>query len=73
MYDCDSRCDSELIHEFYAAGGGFKWCFPRVVNMGGKTAYNAPRFKTGFNRYPHNIIGFGVCLFGRQYVLNWKK
>lgn len=53
---------------FWRAGGGFRWCWPRL------TVYVPAdrRRRVGWNRYPHNIIGVCVVMFGRAFSLRWK-
>lgn len=53
---------------FWRAGGGFKWCVPKFdrFNPADKTR------RAGLNRYPHNVIGAYVVLFGRGWGIRWK-
>lgn len=71
--DCKECSYSPFIHDFYIKGGNFKFTFPPRVNFGYQVARNSPQFGIGFNRYPHNIIGAYVSVFGYCFVLNWKK
>lgn len=69
---CD-KCygDGELHAHFIKKP--FKWMRPRLVNRGERVATNTHQWHIGFNRYPHNIIGIGVVIAGRQFVINWKR
>ena len=53
---------------FWRAGGGFRWCWP-LFNVY-VPADKRPRVLA--NRYPHNIIGVAVVLFGRCWGVRWK-
>lgn len=66
--DCDDRCDDPGEHAFYVSGGGFVWRWPKVTIY--KPADSRPRAM--WNRYPHNIIGAAVVLFGRCWGVTWK-
>ena len=66
--DCTDSCDDPAMHAFYAGGGGFRWWWPR---------FNMPRpadrrTRAGLNRYPHNVIGAYVVVFGRTLHVRWK-
>lgn len=54
--------------EWWRIGGGFRWCWPRF------NVYVPAdrRRRAGWNRYPHNIIGAAVVLFGRCWGVQWK-
>ncbi len=71
FHPCVEYHNEKGLHEFYTSGEAFCLMFPRLVNRGSKTA-DKIRFKIGFNRYPHNIIGVSVVLLSRQYVVNWR-
>lgn len=65
---CGDRCSDLDQHVLYAAGGGFVWRWPRV------TVYTPAdtRPRALLNRYPHNVIGAAVVMFGRCWSLTWK-
>lgn len=54
---------------FWRAGGGFRWCWPRFD----LTKPADTRVRSGWNRYPHNIIGAYVVVFGRGWGIRWKR
>lgn len=56
------------MHAFYVAGGGFRWCLPKIDLL------NAAGRVTGacLNRYPHNVIGAAVYVCGRGIGLRWR-
>jgi hypothetical protein len=63
------ECDHHAgMHEHFTSGGSFVWRRP-VFNVY-KPADTHPR--VGLNRYPHNVIGAAVVMFGRCWVVNWK-
>ena len=68
VLDCTDQCYGPDEHSFYIGGGGFRWQRPRL------TVYvPADRSRrAGLNRYPHNVIGAAVVLFGRCWSLTWK-
>lgn len=56
---------------WWKRGAGFKWCWPRFnVYI---PASECKRHSMGFNRYPHNIIGLYVVIFGRCWGVRWKR
>lgn len=64
---CDDRCQDPDIHDFFVNGGGFvrRWSLTA-------TRPADRSFRTGLNRYPHNVIGAYVIWRGRGLTLNWK-
>lgn len=60
---------SEVRDEtFWHSDGGFCWCWPRFhVYTPADT-----RLRCAFNRYPHNIIGAAIVVFGRCWGVQWK-
>lgn len=55
--------------EWWKAGANFRWCLPRFNLY--TPADKTPRVL--LNRYPHNVIGAAVVIFGRCWCLNWKR
>ena len=53
---------------FWRAGGGFRWCWPKFDRT--TPADKHPRVL--LNRYPHNVIGVMVVLFGHGWGVRWK-
>jgi hypothetical protein len=68
VIDCDDRCQDPEMHDFYKAGGGFRWCWPKFD----RTHPADRRRRAALNRYPHNVIGAHVVLFGRGWGVRWK-
>jgi hypothetical protein len=61
---------SEVREEgFWRGGAGFRWCWPRL------NTYRSADTRTRLllNRYPHNVIGAAVVVFGRCWGIRWKK
>lgn len=54
--------------QFWRDGGGFHWCWPKFDKA--IPADKHPR--AGLNRYPHNVIGAYVILFGHGWGVRWK-
>jgi hypothetical protein len=54
--------------QFWRDGGGFRWCRPHfdVVRPADT------RRRAMLNRYPHNVIGAMVVVFGRGWGIRWK-
>lgn len=65
---CTDRCSDQSQHDFYLNGGGFVWRRPKMTVY--RPADTRPR--AVLNRYPHNIIGAAVILFGRSWSVTWK-
>lgn len=65
---CTDRCQDVAQHDFYVNGGGFVWRRPQVTIY--RPADKSPR--ATWNRYPHNVIGAAVVLFGRCWGVTWK-
>jgi hypothetical protein len=61
--------DEVRSEDFWRSGGGFRWCLPRFNVY--KPADTRPR--TLLNRYPHNVIGAAVVIFGRCWGVRWKR
>lgn len=55
--------------EWWRSGANFHWMFPRFNVY--VPADKKPRAL--LNRYPHNVIGAAVVLFGRCWGVRWKK
>lgn len=65
----DVPASTEVRHEeFWRSGGGFRWIWPRFHVY--KPADTRPRWL--LNRYPHNVIGAAVVVFGRCWGVQWK-
>jgi hypothetical protein len=59
----------EVRHErFWRDGGSFRWRWLKFdrINPADK------RTRAGLNRYPHNVIGAYVVVFGRGFGIRWK-
>lgn len=56
-------------HAFWTTGKSFRWCRPRFNVY--RPADSRPRLL--LNRYPHNVIGAAAVIFGRCWVVNWKR
>jgi hypothetical protein len=54
--------------QFWRDGANFHWRWPKITVY--VPADKRPR--TLLNRYPHNVIGAAVVLFGRCWSLQWK-
>lgn len=66
----DVPCSAELRDEqFWRDGAGFRWMFPPRFNVY-VPADKRPRAL--LNRYPHNVIGAAVVLFGRCWGVQWR-
>jgi hypothetical protein len=54
--------------QFWRDGGNFHWCWPHFdrINPADK------RRRVLLNRYPHNVIGAAVVVFGRGFGIRWK-
>lgn len=65
---CDECDHDRQLHAHYIAGGGFVWERPRLNVY--KPSNTRPRAL--LNRYPHNVIGAAVVLFGRCWGVTWK-
>ena len=54
---------------WWRSGANFHWCWPKfdITNPADR------RIRSGFNRYPHNIIGAYVIVFGRGWGVRWKS
>jgi hypothetical protein len=55
--------------QFWRDGAGFHWCWPKfnVYVPADK------KRRAMLNRYPHNVIGAAVVLFGRVWGIRWKS
>lgn len=55
--------------EFWRSGGGCRWCWPifNVFHLADR------RVRAGLNRYPHNVIGAYIIVFGRGWGVRWKR
>lgn len=67
-FRCEACRDDAGMHDFYVAGGGFRWRWPKL------TVYVPAdrRTRAQLNRYPHNVIGAGVVILGRCIGVTWK-
>lgn len=54
---------------FWRNGGNFRWCLPRFDLLHPADQ----RRRAGLNRYPHNVIGAYVVVFGRGWGVRWKR
>lgn len=54
--------------QWWRESAGFHWCWPRFNVY--KPADTKPRAL--LNRYPHNVIGAAVVVFGRCWGVQWK-
>lgn len=54
--------------QFWRDGGNFRWCWPKFDIV--QPADTKPRAL--LNRYPHNVIGAMVVVFGRGWGVRWK-
>jgi hypothetical protein len=54
--------------QFWRDGGGFRWCWLKFDVM--RPADTRPRVL--LNRYPYNVIGAMVVVFGRGWGVRWK-
>lgn len=60
--------DDASVDEWYRRGGNFRWMRPRFnVYRPADT-----RRRVLLNRYPHNVIGAAVVMFGRCWGIQWK-
>lgn len=53
---------------FWRHGGGFHWCWPKLDRFNPADTQT----RVMWNRYPHNIIGAAVVVFGRGFGVRWK-
>lgn len=61
--------EADQAMDEYFRSKPFEWCWPRVtVYVPGDT-----RPRGLLNRYPHNVIGAAVVLFGRCWGVQWKQ
>jgi hypothetical protein len=60
--------DEVRDEQFWRGGGGFRWCWPHIDVV--RPADTRPRAM--LNRYPHNVIGAMVVVFGRGWGIRWK-
>lgn len=65
---CTDSCADAKLHAFYANGGGFRWRWPTFDRLNPADR----RTRAGLNRYPHNVIGAYVVVFGHGLGLRWK-
>lgn len=66
---CNDRCQDKAMHAFYWSGGDFRWRWPKFDRL---APLADKRTRAGLNRYPHNVIGAYVVVFGRGFGLRWK-
>lgn len=55
--------------QFWRDGADFRRCWPKF-NV---TTPADKRVRSGLNRYPHNVIGAYVVVFGRSWGVRWKE
>lgn len=61
--------DEVRREQFWRDGGNFKWCWPRF-----NVCVPADKHRRGLlNRYPHNVIGAVVVMFGKCWGVQWKR
>lgn len=65
---CTAGCQDLDDHEHFTSGNAFRLCLPRFNVT--RPADTSPRFL--LNRYPHNVIGAAVVLFGRCWGVRWR-
>lgn len=55
--------------DFWRRGGNFRWCWPKFDR------FNPADKRTRWllNRYPHNIIGAALVVFGHGFGIRWKS
>ena len=59
----------EVREAWWRSGADFRWCWPKFdVYKPADT-----RIRSMFNRYPHNVIGAAVVVFGRCWGVRWKS
>jgi hypothetical protein len=68
LFDSLPESDEVRDEQFWRDGGGFRWCWPHFDIV--HPADTRPR--VGLNRYPHNVIGAMVVVFGRGWGVRWK-
>jgi hypothetical protein len=61
--------DDEAMERFYRAGGGFRWCRPRLHVY--RHAVST-RLGVGLNRYPYNVIGAFLVVGPWCAGVTWK-
>lgn len=54
---------------WWRSGANFHWCWPTFNTY--RPADTRRRWL--LNRYPHNVIGVAVVLFGRCWGVRWKS
>lgn len=67
-HNCNDRCTSLEMHEFYTSDLAFRWQIPRFYIV--RPVSRRPI--AILNRYPHHIIGVSVGVLGRAVTVNWK-
>lgn len=63
------RESTEVRHDAWYRSKPFEWCWPRFNVYA--PADKRPRVM--WNRYPYNIIGAAIVVFGRCWGVQWKR